>query len=101
MGGGYGGGYGDGGGGGGYGGGYGGGGGYGDDMDGIPAETYDKTVEFFGVVNIFNPVDRKKLYSAIQSEDGEMDDAEPAADEDDETPADDEAADENEVASAN
>lgn len=55
---------------GGYGGaagGYGGaaaGGGYGAgayDDDEVTVETYDKTIEFFGLINIYNPVDKEKL----------------------------------------
>ena len=44
------------------GGGY-GGGAYGGGLDGevAPPETYDKTVEFFGIIYIYNPVDKQKL----------------------------------------
>ena len=63
-----GGGYGDAGGGGGYGNAYGGGGdgyggGYGGGFDdeGPVGETYEKTVELFGIIYIYNPVDKAKL----------------------------------------
>lgn len=55
---------------GGGGGGYGGEGGY--DDEGTPAETYDKTIEFFGLINIYNPVDKEKL-GTKPGEDGEGD----------------------------
>jgi hypothetical protein len=47
-----------------YGSGYSGyGGGYDDPYGEQPAETYDRPVELFGIVYIFNPVDRSKLGS--------------------------------------
>jgi hypothetical protein len=47
-----------------YGSGYGGyGGGYDDPYGEQPDETYDRPVELFGIVYIFNPVDRSKLGS--------------------------------------
>jgi len=77
--------------GGGYGGGYGGGGygggayGGGLDDEAGPAETFDKTVEFFGIIHIYNPVDHAKLKTG-KGADGEegADEGDAPADEDDE-----------------
>lgn len=76
--------------GGGYGGGYGGaapGSGYGgmdggmglDDEEGGPVETFDKVIEFFGIIHIYNPVDTKKLLPPTEG-DEEAADEEPAED---------------------
>ena len=43
---------------------------YGDD-GGAAAETYDKVVEFFGIIYIYNPVDKVKLKTEDSEESGD------------------------------